>query len=468
MGKQTVKDYIAKHSAAIEKMSLEIWARPEAGFREDFASEAQMKYLKEMGAKITAPVGDVKTAFIAEYGSGKPIIGVLGEFDALPGLSQKAWKTEKDPVTPGAYGHACGHNLLGCGGLISFAALMETMKDEKLAGTIRFYACPAEENLSGKSYMAREGVFDDLDCCMSWHPGGTDAVGKSSCNAFQLMEFHFKGTAAHAGGAPHLGRSALDAVELTNVGANYLREHIIDAARMHYIITDGGQAVNIVPETATVRYAVRAPKMYQMQEVVERLVKVAKGAATMTETEMTYEVKSIYHNMMPNYTLSELLYENYKAVTPSQYTKEELDFVNAMAKNYPEGAAKEAAERVHADPADLKNNFLQTPIIEGDKSISSGGSTDVGDVSWITPTGQITAACAPIMVSAHTWQAAACYGTTFATKGMIRAGEVMATTMYDLLTDKKDLIEKAKEELKKDRGSYAYSPIPKDMKPYLD
>ena len=233
MGKQNIKANIAKHREALEKMALDIWAKPEAGFREFNATKLQQDYLKNMGAKITSPVDVVETAFIAEYGSGKPIIGILGEFDALPGLSQKAGLTVQDPLEPGAYGHACGHNLLGTAGVLAFAALMDTMKEENLPGTLRFYACPAEENLSGKSYMARAGVFNDLDCCLTYHPGNQDAVSGGSNNAYTLMEFYFKGIPAHAGGAPWLGRSALDAVELMNVGCHSLREHIIDGGRRH-------------------------------------------------------------------------------------------------------------------------------------------------------------------------------------------------------------------------------------------
>ena len=468
MGKQIVKDNIAKHRAAIEKMALDLWAKPEAGFREFFAAKTQIDYLTSLGAKITTPIDMVETAFMAEYGSGYPIIGILGEFDALPGLSQKAGLTVQEPAEPGAYGHACGHNLLGSAGVLAFAALMDTMKEENLPGTIRFYACPAEENLSGKSYMARAGVFNDLDCCLTYHPASADAVSGSSMNAYQLMEFYFKGTPAHAGGAPWLGRSALDAVELTNVGCNYLREHIIDGGRMHYIIIDGGMAPNIVPATAAVRYSVRAPRMDQMQDIAARLIKCAEGAAHMTETTMTYSVKSVMHNMMPNYTLNELMYENLCQVTPTEYTEEEKKFLDDMLAVFPEDAIANAYRQYGATADDVEHGLLKKPVLIGDKSQCGGGSSDVGDVSYITPTAQFTTACAPLPVSAHTWQSCSCYGTSIGTKGMIRGGEAMALTGYDLLTDKKDIIEKAKEELKKDLDGRSYTPIPDDMEPYYD
>ena len=468
MGKETIKKNIAKHRAALEKMALDIWAKPEAGFREFNATKLQQDYLKGLGAKVTSPVDVVETAFIAEYGSGHPIIGILGEFDALPGLSQKAGETVQDPVTPGAYGHACGHNLLGTAGVLAFSALMDTMKEENIPGTLRFYACPAEENLSGKSYMARAGVFNDLDCCLTYHPSNVDAVSGGSNNAYELMEFYFKGIPAHAGGAPWLGRSALDAVELMNVGANYLREHIIPGGRLHYIIFDGGEAPNIVPEHAAVRYSVRAPLMNEMEDIVRRLILCAEGAAHMTETKMTYSVKSIMHNMMPNYTMNEVMYEALCETDPVEYTDEEKKFLDDMVATFSPDAIASTCKPMGIDPKDLVHGIAPKPILYGDKSQCSGGSTDVGDVIYITPTAQFTTACAPIPVSAHTWQSCSCYGTGVGTKGMVKAGEAMALAGLALFTDKKDVIEKAKEELKADLAGKSYTPIPDDMMPYYD
>ena len=316
--------------------------------------------------------------------------------------------------------------------------------------------------------MARAGVFNDLDCCLTYHPGNQDAVSGGSNNAYTLMEFYFKGIPAHAGGAPWLGRSALDAVELMNVGCNYLREHIIDGGRMHYIIIDGGMAPNIVPATAAVRYSVRAPKMDQMQDIVRRLILCAEGAAHMTETTMTYSVKSVMHNMMPNYTMNEIMYENLCQVTPTEFTDEEKKFMDDMVATYAPEAIAAACKQYGFSPAELEHGMRMKPVLYGDKSQCSGGSTDVGDVSYITPTAQFTTACAPIPVSAHTWQSCSCYGTSVGTKGMIRAGEAMALTGYDLFTDKKDVIEKAKEELKADLDGATYTPIPDDMMPYYD
>ena len=467
MGKARIDEYIEKHRTDIENMALDIWTHPEGGFQEHRTADMQAEYLKKLGARVSFPVKCAPTALVAEYGSGKPVIGFLGELDALPGQSQKVC-SHKEPLEEGAYGHACGHNLLGCGSLAGFAALMEVMREENICGTIRYYGCPAEESFGGKTFMAREGLFDDVDCCMNWHPSGDDAVALTQSSAFELMEFYFTGTEAHAAANPHLGRSALDAVELMNVGANYMREHMISSARMHYIITDGGVAVNIVPGKASVRYAVRAPQIVQLQEIVKRLIDVARGASLMTGTTMRYEVKSRYYNRLPNYTLSDLVYENLAECPWPEYTKEELRLFNELSETYPEDQIQRRCAFHGASREELWNYMLRRPLKRGDKTVTVGGSTDVGDVSWITPTVNLTVTCCPIMVDGHSWQACAAYGSTAGAKGMTRAGQVMAWAAYDLLTTRQDVIEKAKQELKADRGGQVYTPVPADMKPSFD
>lgn len=468
MGKETIKKCLEEERQVLEKMALDIWERPEAGFREHFASRLQMDYLAGKGAVITNPVGKLDTAFVAEYGEGHPIIGILGEFDSLPDLSQKAGLNYKEPVKEGERGHGCGHNLLGVGSIAAFVSLMETMKQEGITGTVRYYGCPAEENLAGKSFMAKAGVFDDLDCCLSWHPSGEDGAGYSNNTALETMDFYFTGIEAHAGANPHLGRSALDAVELMNVGCNYLREHIIPSARVHYIITDGGRAVNIVPGKAAVRYAVRAPKVEQMLDIAERLNDISKGAALMTGTTVKRVITSIYHNRIPNAALADLAYENFLTASPCEYTEEELAFADSMAAAYPPGTVERVVKGYGVDMSEVKHNLLPRPVKMGSKEKIGGGSTDVGDVSWITPTLNMTAVCCPVMVNGHTWQGTSCYGTSFAAKGMIRAGEVLAATAYDLMTDKKEVLVKAKEEWEHDKNGQSYVPIPDDMEPYYD
>lgn len=468
MSKQRIHEHMERMREELQAMALDIWAHPEAGFREVHASRIQKEFLERLGARIKSPIDMLDTAFVAEYGEGKPIIGILGEFDALPELSQKAGVNYKEPLKEGARGHGCGHNLLGTGGVAAFAACMQTMKEDHLPGTIRYYGCPAEESLSGKSFMARAGVFDDLDCCLSWHPSGEDGVGYSNNTAQTTMEFHFHGIEAHAAANPHLGRSALDAVELMNVGCNYLREHIIPTARVHYMITDGGKAVNIVPGEASSLYAIRAPQVDQMQDITERLIDIAKGAALMTGTTMDYVMIGIYHNRLPNAALADLAFENYQQAASAPWTDEELAFADSMKDAYPEGTVERVVKGYGIPMEQVKHNLLPHPVKMGNKEKVAGGSSDVGDVSWITPTLNMTGTCCPVMVNGHTWQGASCYGTTFAAKGMIRSGEVLAMTAYDLLTDHKDVIDAARQEWEHDKGGRSYTAIPADMKPYFD
>lgn len=467
MSKENIHTHLEALRPQLQNMALDIWAHPEAGFHETYASNLQKDFLREMGAKIIAPIDMLDTAFMAEYGEGRPIIGFLGEFDALPGLSQKAGVNYREPLEENAYGHGCGHNLLGTGSIAAFVGLMLTMREEGLPGTIRYYGCPAEEIYSGKSFMARAGVFDDLDCCLSWHPSGEDGVGYANNTALTTMEFHFTGVEAHAAANPHLGRSALDAVELMNVGANYLREHIIPSARIHYIITDGGRAVNVVPGKAASQYAIRAPQVDQMHDIRSRLIDIARGAALMTGTKMEYVLVGVYHNRLPNAALADLAYENYLQAPPTPWNEEELAFAASMAAAYPAGTVEKTVASYGISMEEVHNNLLPHPVRMGSKSKITGGSSDVGDVSWITPTLNMTGTCCPVMVNGHTWQAASCYGTTFAAKGMLRSGEVLAMTAYDLLTTRKEVLTQARQEWEKDKEGKHYIPIPSDLKPYL-
>ena len=473
MGKQNIKANIAKHREALEKMALDIWAKPEAGFREFNATKLQQDYLKNMGAKITSPVDVVETAFIAEYGSGKPIIGILGEFDALPGLSQKAGLTVQDPLEPGAYGHACGHNLLGTAGVLAFAALMDTMKEENLPGTLRFYACPAEENLSGKSYMARAGVFNDLDCCLTYHPGNQDAVSGGSNNAYTLMEFYFKGIPAHAGGAPWLGRSALDAVELMNVGCNYLREHILPDERIHYAYTDvGGSAPNVVQDHACVFYYVRSPRLYQVLDLYERVKDVARGAALMTGTQLEIVLNDGLCDYVPNDTLSKLLYESFCEAGGPKFSEEEKALAAEFAKTFDPAAVADKARTLaaHFGPEvaeKYKDQILVEDIFPYHASdMSSSGSTDVGDVSYCAPTAQMNVSTWALCTTGHTWQVTAQSGSDIGRTGTVKAAEVLALASIKAMQNP-ELLEKAKEEWKKTTGGKYVCPVTDDVQPAL-
>nr|WP_066305168.1 amidohydrolase [Bacillus sp. FJAT-29814] len=464
MGKSNISKWIDENEAKFTDVAKQIWNHPEVGYCEIFASALQIKTLEEAGFRVTSGVGDVPTAFVAEYGKGNPIIGILGEFDALPGLSQQATPNYV-PVVPNGPGHGCGHNLLGTAGLEAVIALKERIDAEILEGTIRYYGCPAEELLSGKTFMARAGVFNDLDCALTWHPGTTNMTVNFRTQALTAIEFYFSGRTSHAGAAPHLGRSALDAVELMNVGANYLREHVPDGTRIHYQITNGGMAPNIVPEHASVYYFLRGADRKQVNELEERLIKVAQGAAMMTETSVRWEIKSGCYDTLPNETLNELMYTQARAAGPMAFTEEEEKFAEELRQTVDPTVL--AAAMQQATSADA-NKILDTGFYHNKKhfGITMGGSSDVGDVSWIVPMGQIMTTCVPLGVQFHTWQATASVGSSIGMKGMHYAAKIMALSAYELLLDQEGILEKAKAEFVASTNGVSYKPgVPANIKP---
>jgi aminobenzoyl-glutamate utilization protein B len=414
-------------------MAQDIWDNPQLAYEEEYASGLQMNVLNKAGFSIQEKINGIDTAFIAEYGQGKPIIGILGEFDALPGLSQKPIP-EKEKMTKNGPGHGCGHNLLGTAGVEAVIALKEKMEAENIEGTIRYYGCPAEEVLSGKTYMAKAGVFDDLHCALTWHPMTGNAAMYKSMQSMVSIKFHFKGKPAHAAASPEAGRSALDSVEIMNIGVNYLREHLPDGTRMHYTITDGGQAPNIVPETATVWYFLRASSKEEVEKILQRVKNIAKGAALINDTEVESEMLAFAYDTLPNDPLNELMYKNMQESKPLVYTEEEQNFVIELAKTLP-SAGKPIEEL-------LRTSISFKPYKRG---ASIPGSSDVGDVSWIVPTGMITTTCAPIGTALHSWQATASFGTEIGYKGMHLAASSMALSAYDLLKNEDNILEKAQE-----------------------
>jgi aminobenzoyl-glutamate utilization protein B len=465
MGKSNITKWIEENEAKFTDVAKQIWDHPEVGYTEIFASNLQIKTLEVAGFKVTSGIGDVPTAFVAEYGKGKPVIGILGEFDALPGLSQQA-TPNYEPVVPNGPGHGCGHNLLGTAGVEAVIALKERIDAEMLPGTIRYYGCPAEELLSGKTFMASAGVFDDLDCALTWHPGNSNITWNFRSQALTAIEFFFSGRTSHAGGAPHLGRSALDAVELMNVGSNYLREHVPDGTRIHYQITNGGMAPNIVPDAASVYYFLRAKDRKQVEELEARVIKVAQGAAMMTETSVRWEIKAGCYEYLPNQTLNELMLAQAETAGKMVFTEEEENFAEELYQTV-DPSVVEDGKKLHLFAGDgskkLDSEFYHNPNHFG---LTMGGSTDVGDVSWITPVGQIMTTCAPLGVQFHTWQATASFGSSIGMKGMHYAAKVMALSAYDLLLDQDGILEKAKAEFKASTKGVAYkSGIPSDVKP---
>ena len=452
------------------RLATEIWKRPEVALEEEFASALLAGELEAAGFHIEWGVGGMATAFVADWGKGTPVIGYLGEYDALPGLSQ-AINNEKEPIHTGGPGHGCGHNLFGTACLASALALKTAMEEGGVGGTIRFYGCPAEETLVGKTFMARDGVFDDLDAALSWHPSDSNIVWSNTSLAMNSFKVSFHGISSHAGGAPHLGRSALDGVLLMDVGVNYLREHVIQQARIHSVVTSGGQAPNVVPAYAQVWYFVRAPTRDQVEEIYARLLDVAKGAALMTGTNHKVEFVTGCYNLLPNDTLSDLLLAKMQAVGEIYFTKQERTFAKALQDTFPEGAVQNSFKAIkHKAKKGVSENDLQNPLWEHvlpHKSELAGGSgsTEVGDVSWITPTGQITTTCWPLGTPGHSWQTVASSGSTIGLKGMIFAAKGLALAGWDLFT-KPELLVRAKEDLNEASGGKAYtSPLPSGLKP---
>ncbi|WP_211748388.1 amidohydrolase [Paenibacillus sp. Marseille-Q4541] len=466
MSKSTLLGKLRTQEELFTRMAKQIWEKPELGYTESYASSLQAHLLEKEGFSLTMEVGGIPTAFIAEYGAGKPIIGILGEFDALPGLSQQV-SPIYDPITVGGPGHGCGHNLLGTAGVEAIISLKQQMIEDKMQGTIRYYGCPAEELLSGKTFMARDGVFDDLDCVLTWHPGSMNAAANYSMQALTGVEFFFSGRTAHAGGAPHLGRSALDAVELMNVGANYLREHVPDGSRIHYQITNGGQAPNIVPDQASVYYFLRGADRKAVDHLFERLIKVAQGAAMMTETTVSWHIKAGCYDTLPNAVLNDLMHAQGEHTDPIEFTAEEEKFAEQLRNSiHPDVLAASSMEAsILPEGTLLATPFINEKTLYG-KTI--GGSSDIGDVSWITPMGQITTTCAPVGVQVHTWQATASFGSSIGMKGMHYAAQIMALSAYDLLLNKDGILEQAKSEFAEStsrKGITFKAGIPEEVKP---
>ncbi len=472
--KRELLNWIEDNRSRFIGMSDQIWENPEILWEEFFASGLQADFLEKDGFTVTRDVAGMNTAFIAEWGEGKPIIGLIGEYDALPGLSQKK-QSSKEAVKEGGHGHGCGHNMLGTASVGAAVAVKKWLQDSGASGRVRYYGCPAEEGGGGKVFMARDGLFDDLDCALTYHPASTNITSKGSTVAIVSSHFRFKGVAAHAGGTPHLGRSALDAVELMNVAANYLREHVLDGTRIQYIITDGGQAANIVPETAAVEYILRADKTDYLKDVAERLRNIAKGAALMTDTKFEEEVQIAYSGKMANHTLGELLFENMEFIGAIEFTEDEIAYAQEINDSFP-GENKDyiqAAIDYYKPSAELKEMVLahkDKPLIGVnfpaiDEGMTLKGATDVGDLSLVTPTGEVYTACFPTGAPGHSWANVATGGMSIGHKGMMHAAKAMALTALDLYSDPK-YIQAVRADFDKSMNGKKYEcPIPDDQQP---
>jgi aminobenzoyl-glutamate utilization protein B len=471
---QSIVNWLDQNQAQFTAMADEIWRNPEVAWKEFQASRLQADYLEKEGFSITRDVGGMNTAFVAAWGEGKPILGFIGEYDALPGLSQKLQPT-KEAIENDAPGHGCGHNLLGTGAVAPAVAVQKWLQPSGAAGTVRYYGCPAEEKGSGKVFMARAGVFDDLDAALNFHPDSMNMASKGTAVGVNAIYYRFFGRSAHAGGSPHQGRSALDAVELMNVGVNYLREHVKSDVRMHYIITEGGKAPNIVPEEAEVYYFIRAAKPDYLAEVVERVLKVAQGAAMMTETTVKTHFEEGCSAVLSNHYLADMQYQAMQLLGPIAFTQEEVDFAQEINDAFPGANSDYIDDSIEyfKPPPDIVaalDEYRDQPLIGRifpslDERVIGTGSTDVGDLSQIVPVSMLSTACFPTGCPGHSWGEVASCGMSIGHKGMMYAAKTMALTALELFSDPGHLVKIHQEFEAQTRGKPYVPPLPADVKP---
>jgi len=467
--KQNAWDWIDENRERLIEISDAIWGYAELGLMEHKSSKLLADELEKHGFKVERGVAGMPTAFVATWGEGKPVIGVMGEYDALPGISQKK-VPEKDPMIEGAPGHGCGHNIHGVSGMAGAIAIRYALKESGLEGTVKFYGTPAEENYDGKVFMARAGLFNGVEACLSHHPGSINVAGLASSNAVNNVKFHFYGKTSHAAGSPEQGRSALDAVELMNVGVNFLREHVIEKARIHYVIEEGGGQPNVVPDYARSWYYVRAPERDQLEPIYNRILKIAEGAAMMTETALKVEFLGGCYNKLPNKALSKLVTANMREIGAPRYTGEELEFAGRIAESFPKEQKRDALKNRKVPDWEMYVDVdLVTDILDAwDEGEVSAGSTDVSDVSWKTPTMEFSTTTFVLGAPGHSWQHVACSGTSIGHKSLIFAAKTIAGTVLDLMT-KPELFKKARDEFRKRMEGRTYRcPIPDEIQPPLE
>ncbi|SHH65236.1 aminobenzoyl-glutamate utilization protein B [Anaerosphaera aminiphila DSM 21120] len=465
-----IKKLVELNKDKYEELADFLWNNPEIGLLEYKSSDKIKSILSEAGFNIEDKVGGIDTAFFASYGSGKPVVGLSCEYDALPGLSQRSDTYEKCPVEEGAAGHACGHNLLGSGVVGTALVLKDYMDKYNLKGTIKLLGTPSEERDACKTFLGRDGYFDDLDFALTWHPESANRIWGGGSLANTIAVFNFKGKSSHAAAAPHLGRSALDAVELMNVGVNYLREHIIPEARVHYAYLDvGGNAPNVVQPTASIYYFMRSPKIEDSTEIYKRIIDIAKGAALMTQTQVEVDLKAAIADYLPNRTLSKVLYESILEYGVAEFDEEDFEIAsnyfktfddetrNAGIKNTEKFFGKEKA-------AEMLNKGLTTEMrpYSGEFEEIEVITSDVGELSHYTPTAQMFMATSAIGTPLHSWQMAAQANTSIAKKGLDATVGALALTAIKAMQDP-DTIKKAQEELFSEVGKYK-TPLPDEVK----
>jgi aminobenzoyl-glutamate utilization protein B len=467
---RTITAYLDENYERLASHARAIWERPETALEEVFASKRLAGALEASGFEIAWGVGQMDTAFVASWGDGGPVIGILGEYDALPSLSQDATPERKELV-PGGPGHGCGHNLYGVAALGAALAMQAAMREAGTAGTVRYYGCPAEETLTGKTFMARDGAFDDLDAALTWHPGYANTVWAGSSLAMNSFRVHFHGVAAHGAGAPHLGRSALDGALLMDVGVNYLREHVEQDARIHSVISDGGRAPNVVPPEATIWYFVRAPKREQVEAIYDRVLDCAKGAALMSGTTYDVEFLTGCYELLPNATIGAIMLDTMESLGGVAFTDDEAAFARALQASL-DDAAIEIGRRDALDAAaagttaeDLGDVLCRNVIRPSEAPGILHGSTEVADVSQIAPTANLLTCCHPLGSPGHSWQITAASGSPLGFRGMDFAARTMALTGLELMTNP-EALHAAREEFEAATGGRAYvSPLPEGAVP---
>ena len=451
LDKQNIQSSIEKRANDYEKIAKSIWSWAELGYQEEKSSALLIETLSKEDFSIKSGVAEIPTAFVAEYGSGRPIIGILAEFDALPGISQEV-ATKRKPILDQVGGHACGHHLFGTASTAAAIAVKNYLKKSKKKGTVRLYGTPAEEGWSGKVYMVRAGLFDDVDIVLDWHASDRNAANPGTSMANRSAKFRFHGYSAHAAGAPEKGRSALDAVEAMNHMVNLLREHIPDGSRIHYVITRGGNAPNVVPDYAEVFYYVRDFNVDILEDIWVRLIKTAEGAALGTGTRLEYEIIHGNRPVLANDVAQKIMYNNLKAIGGVNYDRKEKKFAAEIYKTL-RNPSLELESASEVQPYGFRKGK---------------GSTDVGDVSWMVPTARLRIATWVPGTSAHTWQAVSAGGMSIGIKGMMNAAKVIAGTAVDLYNDP-ETIKNAKKELIERRGpKFNYYSLLGERKPPLD
>ena len=470
--KHVIWDFVSRNQKRFQALADKVWSTPETCYSEQNSMSAHVNELEYHGFSVTKGIADIPTAVVGEYGTDGPIIAFLGEYDALAGLSQKADVFHQDPITKGENGHGCGHNLLGSASMQAAVALRDWLKESNLPGVVRYYGCPAEEGGAAKTFMVRDKIFENVDAAITWHPGCLPGIVKGSSLANCRVDFTFEGRASHAAVSPHLGRSALDAIELMNVGVNYMREHMPDKARIHYAMIDGGGiSPNVVQAKAKVRYVVRDETTPKMMELLERVKGIAKGAALMTQTKVKTRILAGVSNLVYNETLGNIMQSNLDQLGAPEFTKEE----HLYAKKYQDTLTRKDIESAYSNAGiDLvEGQVLAETVVAGDvKPVDMGGSTDVADVSWVVPTVSLWGANYAIGTPFHSWQMTAQGKSSIAIKGMTHAAMVMAATGSDLITNKKILADAWKEHnITIKRNAYvspispSASPPIKDMAP---